>query len=443
MPGAAIFFARDFLSREMPLLASSLGERPRVYIVLRADEAAAVRSLDPGGEVFQVGDVVPTGGAAGREPLPEDGAAIARDRTLRFAPAAEIDAVRQQLAATVDAVLARHPAPAFYFDEPVSGYANEVFSRRFQDAGALALHFQTSWVPGRLFFVSDSGQDEPVRLDLYDDGQQLAARHVADRAAGQALPHYVLSYGKVHRRLRDLVVTLGKAGYRRVARRRASYVDRDAAAHLTHARALAGSLTGRYDAAAPRASAAGRMVVFPLHYEPESLLNYFSTWYRQEEIAARLLDSLPHDWRLVLKEHPSQPGALQTSKWRDLRRAERVAILPGSYPASALMPHRPVVVSLGSTFALEAALAGCVVGVLGAVHFRDAPGIHRLDNPQDWPSLLHHQPIAPAALIEWYGAFLDRYTFGGNLMRGNTWFDDPAALIASLERAAAARQGLA
>lgn len=430
--GAAIFFARDFLATEFPRLAQALGNRARVYIVMNVGEAQAVRAGDPAGTVFVVGRA-PAGAAP-----PDDADAVSRDRSLRFSAPDEIAAVRRTIADVCEAVLALHPAPAFYFDEPVSGYANEVFNQRFAAVGALCLHFQSTWIPGYMFFVSDIGQEQPVPLGLVSNGRELIDRHIADRALGKGLPHYVLGYGKISRRVRDLAVTSAKRVYRAAARREGSYIDRDPEAHRFHAEALRHSLTGRYSPDPVNAANGddARLVVFPLHYEPESLLTYFSPFYRQEEIAARLLDSLPPGWRLVLKEHPSQPGALQLPKWRDVRRAGRVIVLPGNYPASRLLVRKPVVVSLGSTFVLEAALAGCPTGVLGTVHFRGAPGVTPLERPEDWPRLVGLPSASPDAIAAWYAEFLDTHAFAGNFMRDKTWIDDPAALAAALERAA-------
>ena len=429
--GAAIFFARDFLATEFPRFARALGDRSRVYIVMNEAEAATASAGDPGGEVVIVGRA-PTSNAA-----IDDGDALARDRTLRFAAPAEIAEVRRAIADVCEFVLTRHPRPAFYFDEPVSGYANEVFNHRFRAAGALGLHFQSTWVPGYMFFVSDMGQELPVPLGLVNTGKKLIDDHLEQRAAGGALPHYVLSYGKISRRMRDIALTSAKGLYRKFRRRGANYIDRDIEAHRFHASALRKSITGRYSSdPVDEAIDQANLIIFPLHYEPESLLTYFSSLYRQEEIAARLLDSLPADWRLVLKEHPSQPGALQLPKWRDLTRAKRVITLPGAYPASRLLARKPTVVSLGSTFALEAALAGCPTGVLGTVHFRDAPGVTRLHRPEDWPLLAERPTAKPNEIAAWYAEFLDKYAFAGNFMRGKTWIDQPELLGAAIARAA-------
>ena len=136
----------------------------------------------------------------------------------------------------------------------------------------------------------------------------------------------------------------------------------------------------------------------------------------------------------MLKEHPSQPGALHLPKWAELRQAERVVCLRGDYRISDLLEQRPVVVSIGSTFALEAALAGCPVGMLGGAHFQHAPGIIRLRKPTDWLSLLDTPVGSAESITEWYGTFLDRYCFRGTIMRNRTDVPDLAAAVAALPR---------
>lgn len=434
-PGAAIFFARDFLAVEFSGLADQLADRPRVYIVMNEAEASSIRARDPAGEIWTIGHA-PVGTMA-----IDDGGAVSRDRTLRFLSLEEIATVRRSVADVCEAILRTHPQPSFYFDEPVSGYANEVFNRRFSAAGALCLHFQSCWIPGYLFFVHDVAQGDPIALNVVTDGREVVERHIAQRAAGKGLPHYLLSYGSVINRTRDAATASLKAGYRWLFRRGGSYIDRDTEAHRFHAQSLRASLAASY--ASPEWIDANvdlsKCLVYPLHYEPESMLTHFCSYYRQEDIAARLLDSLPPDWTLILKEHPSQPGALHLPKWRDLIRAQRVMPLRGDYPGRHLFAKRPIVMSLGSTFALESAFSGCVTGVLGDVHFAEAPGVTKLDRPEDWVRLRDAKPGAPGEFADWYGKFVDRYCFEGNLMRGKTWFKDFPRVIAALDQERNAR----
>lgn len=425
-PPAVVFFARDFLALEFARLARDFAAFARIYIVASEAERATITGLDPDGTVMRLGDPRYQGSPA---PLDSE---INRDRFLRFMPADEIGAIMRTVAGIADTILAGHEV-AYYLDEPVSGYPNAEFNRRFREAGATALHFQTSWIPGYSFFAADAAQAEPIALDLLKGGRDVVRDHVAARRAGRGRPLYVIGYGRISKRLTDIATTIGKMAYRRTMRRNAAYIDRDISSHRQHVRSLTRSLAGRRYGDDPVAKG-GRYVVFPLHYEPESVLAYFSRYQRQEEIAAQLLDTLPADWKLILKEHPSQPGSLRLPKWADLRQADRVVALPGAYAASNLLAMRPVVVSIGSTFALEAGLAGCPVGLLGDVHFAGAPGIEHLDDPRDWHRLIDRPGASEDAVLDWYGRFVDTYCFRGNIMRGQTHFEDMPGIVAALER---------
>jgi hypothetical protein len=429
MRDAIVFLARDFLSVEFPRMSAHFADLARVYIVVSEAEARAVRAGDPAGEVVRIGSFDADPGS-----LEDMAAAVNMDRFLRYLDGDEVIVVLRTIAGVCEHILSRYRV-LYYMDEPVSGYANDAFNRAFSSAGALCMHFQTSWLPGFAFFVSDKAQDAPLRLDLLSGGAELVREHVRRRQAGLGRPLYVLGYGKLRKRVADLATTAGKIAYRKLFRRNALYIDRDASAHRFHVRCLWHSLGGRYSPD-PARQPPRKYVIFPLHYEPESLLNYFSPYSRQEEIAAQILDTLPPDYTLVLKEHPSQPGALHLPKWAEVRQAKRVVCLRGDYRIADLLVQRPVVVSIGSTFALEAALAGCPVGMLGGAHFQHAPGITRLLKPTDWLSLIDAPTGSAEAIIEWYGAFQDRYCFRGTIMRDRTDMPDLAAAITALRAAA-------
>lgn len=410
---AIVFFARDFLAVEFARIGESFSSFQRVFITINEAEAAQVRAASPGAHVFSLYPLTEA-----RPSSHELDTGFNIDRFLRDLDENEIRAVSASVRRIHTEILSSFRV-RYYMDEPVSGYPNAEFNRCFSASGAICLHFHPAWVPGYFFFTSDPAQRAPVPLGIMEGGKALAAAHVDLRRAGGGKPLYVLGYGKVRKRVSDWFKTIGKGVYRKLFRRNAPYIDREASEHWMHARALQRSFISRYSPD-PAQNAMSKYVIFPLHYEPEAVLGYFSAYTRQEEIAAQLLDALPLGYKLILKEHPSQPGALHTAKWAALRRSPRTVFLRGDYAVGPLMALRPIVVSIGSTFALEAAVSGSVVGLLGGVHFEDAPGMYKLDRPGDWLSLIE-KPAAPLdRIVEWYGDFLDRYCFPGSIMRGAT-----------------------
>ncbi len=411
---AIVFFARDFLATEFPKVASMLDGLAHVYITANQREADQVLRHDPCGEVFLLDD-------ADRWPQPQpepDETAFNRDRFLRNYSQRSILNVLRVLQGISQECLGKYKVD-IYVDEPVSGYPNMYFNRVFSASGAKCLHFQTAWVPGYMFFTADAAQAAPVEIGWRADWASIVDAHIDNRRKGLARPTYVIDYGLCRQRIRDALLTAGKGVYRKLIRRNDFYIDMDASAHWLHVNCLVRSFSSARYCPDLVGADGGRYVLFPMHYEPESVLNYFSQFQRQEEIAAKILDTLPINFRLILKEHPSQPGALGLPKWRSLVSSERVIALPGGHDARKLLNLDVVVVSIASTLALESAVAGRPVGVMGQVHFASMPGIKHLDSPEEWLTLLDFQPATLSEIKSWYAEFMTRHCFPGSVMRNN------------------------
>lgn len=415
-PVAVVFYARDFLSVEFPRMGRTLHDYKRVYIVVSAAEKANVLLGDPEGTIFRLGDWPST---AVTRLDPEVACAHNNDRYLRSYGSREIQEIVGAVDALCSAVLAQFDV-RFFLDEPVSGFPNLMFNRRLTAAGAVCLHFQTSWLPSHMFFSSDPAQAVLPRLDLLKGSAQLVHQHIENRLANRAVPLYVLDYRSATSRIKDAGVTLAKAAYRKLFRAGEYYLDRDPSAHLTHCSALLASLRGGYADRAQLENLSGRYVLYPLHYEPEAILNYFSAYSRQQEIAEQILDALPLGYDLILKEHPSQPGALNLRTWQRITKYRRVIKVRGDVNSRSLLRFDIAVVSIGSTLAIEAALGGKPVGVLGEVHFARMPGIRALQSPRDLPQVLEVPRATREQIEKWYGAFMDAHCFEGSIMKGRT-----------------------
>lgn len=412
---AIVFFARDFLATEFPKVAGTLDDHVRVYITANQREANQVLRYDPSGQVFLLDD-------ADRWPQPQpelEDIAFNSDRFLRNYSQESILKILRVLQGISQECIRKYKID-IYVDEPVSGYPNNYFNRVFSASGAKCLHFQTAWVPGYMFFTADTAQSVPVEVRWHADWEVIIDSHIENRRKGLAKPIYVINYGRRRKRIQDVLLTTGKILYRLLARRNSIYIDSDVSAHLWHTKCLLKSLSSNIYSDVLIAKEGERFVVFPLHYEPESVLNYFSKFQRQEEIAAQILDTLPINFRLILKEHPSQPGALCMPKWDSLVRSKRVISVRGEYDSRKLLNLDIIVVSIASTLALESAVVGRPVGVLGAVHFATMPGVKRLESPGEWLRLLNHQPAALTDIKKWYVEFMRCYAFPGSIMKNNT-----------------------
>lgn len=419
---AIVFYARDFLAKEFPKIGEQLDDFERIYIVVRKDEEVLINKFDTKGHVFYLKNNIDV--KANSVTISDFNQGIANaafnnDRYLRYYNQINMQNIVLGVHTLIADLINQFKIIA-YIDEPVSGYPNFSFNESFAKQGALCLHFQPSWLPGFMFFSSDCAQLKIPKLSVIKNGMSLAANHIEQRKNGLGIPLYVINYGGVFARIKDIILMAAKGIYRYTFRKNSYYLDKDASAHFFHCKSLLASFKGGYLSKNDARQLNGKYVLLPLHYEPEAVLNYFSAYTRQLEIAEKILDTLPDDYQLIIKEHPSQPGALNLNKWHELVRSKRVIKVAGSDNARFFLNLNIVVVSIGSTLALEAAIAGRPVGVLGGVHFVNMPGITSLDKPDEWTRLLNKKPAVMPDLIGWYGKFLNDNCFSGNFMKNKS-----------------------
>jgi hypothetical protein len=414
---AIVFYARDFLAKEFSKIGKQLDEFERIYIVVRKDEEDLIKKYDDAGHVFYLkNNIINKTNTINQKII---NVCFNNDRYLRYYSQSDMQSIVRGVHTLIADLINKFKIIA-YIDEPVSGYPNFSFNDAFTKQGALCLHFQPSWLPGYMFFSSDCAQLKTLKLNAIKNGMLLATGHIEQRKSGLGVPLYVINYGGVFARIKDIILAAAKGIYRHVFRKNSYYLDKDTSAHFFHCKSLLASFKGGYLSKNDARQLKGKYVLFPLHYEPEAVLNYFSPYTRQLEIAEKILDTLPDDYQLILKEHPSQPGALNLNKWHDLVRSKRVIKVAGSDNARFFLSLNIVVVSIGSTLALEAAMAGRPVGVLGGVHFANMPGITSLDKPDEWTRLLNEKPATVTDLIDWYGNFLNSNCFSGNFMKNKS-----------------------
>ncbi|PBO85611.1 MAG: hypothetical protein COA77_03270 [Thaumarchaeota archaeon] len=99
-------------------------------------------------------------------------------------------------------------------------------------------------------------------------------------------------------------------------------------------------------------------VYFPLHQEPERVLLIASPFYtNQFETICHLAKSLPINFKLYVKEHPTQSirGWRELSFYKQVLEIPNVVFLHPSVPSEDIMKKSSLVVTVGGTSALEAA----------------------------------------------------------------------------------------
>lgn len=416
---AVLFFARDFLATEFPCLAAAIGHHAAVYVTTTRAEARTVFEGDPSATVFVLQDYIRS--ELANPKVPPTRLDEARLRSDRFVPRLKR---KEQVAVVVGledllADIGKRFNVRIFFDEPVSGYLNDRITEWVRTQGGMPCHFHTAWLPNHIFFTRDNAQREPIPLNLISDGETRVLNHIENRKQGSGRPLYVLDFTRRTKRWSTAAKVWAKGLYR-LLRRDAFYMNRDPWPHFFNAKCLLNAATGTYAAPRELEADAKRIVVMPLHYEPEAVLGYLWDGGDQVNLAVRLLEQLPSDRILVVKEHPSQPGALTQSKWRNILKNPQVRAMRGADSLETLLASSAILFSIGSTAVLEAVRLKAPAFVVGHPHFAGAPGVTHVPDFATGPIPPAAAPADEAALIEWYGAFLNLYCVEGRFMRGNT-----------------------
>lgn len=125
-----------------------------------------------------------------------------------------------------------------------------------------------------------------------------------------------------------------------------------------------------------------KLFFYPLHFEPEATLLYFSPKYSEQISTIQdILKYLPTDHILVVKEHPQQPGKLLNKDFFDLkRRNSNLIFINASQDSHKLIKLSHAIITISGTVGWEAAVNKKPVFVLGDVFYDTLQGVTKLDD---------------------------------------------------------------
>lgn len=401
---AVVFYARDFLSKAFPDILLDMNRIERIFITINSKETKRVKARAPSSTVLELGHVYCSLDTSENY---EYGANPNRDRFLRDVPRGTINKVNEACAQIVRSISDKFEV-IYYVDEPVSGFINEYFNNHFTALGATCCHFQTSWVPGFMFFSKDRAQGELVQIDVVGEMHDLVRDHVERRSLNQGKPRYVLDYNGVWGKITAVGYNYLVCVYKYVFRRRSFYLDANFSPNLYHARCVRAHFFTKYKQRSNLDSSVN-FIFYPLHYEPECILGYYSDYLRQVDIVNELIDHLPANYEIILKEHPSQPGALGTEQWKQIRKNARVNIISGLDDFRNFTDLKLKVVTLGSSLGLDALVYGIPVYSIGRVHYESAPGVKSIMHASDVYSTEVSSSPNVQDLVAWYAQFMKKY----------------------------------
>jgi hypothetical protein len=124
-----------------------------------------------------------------------------------------------------------------------------------------------------------------------------------------------------------------------------------------------------------------KIIVFPLHYEPEASLSVRGLFYsNQLSLIENISKSLPVDSCLFVKEHPQMVGRRARSFYKKMMCIPNIQLVPFQKTSRELIDESSLVITISGTTGIEAALLGKPTLMLGTTFYNDSlPGVYGFD----------------------------------------------------------------
>ena len=191
--------------------------------------------------------------------------------------------------------------------------------------------------------------------------------------------------------------------------------------------------------------ASEKFVYFPLGLDEERNLLISTPFYtNQMETIRHIAKSLPIDYKLYVKEHPS----MSIRDWRPIPEYKELMCIPNvrlfhpSMETSQFYENCSLVISTGGTSGFEAAFYQKPSIVFGDVNYSILSSVHKINSVQELPEAIRlslTKKVSPEELdrflilleqnsvdFDWYGFITkihDYFYYGGNLVDVEITFD--------------------
>jgi hypothetical protein len=144
-----------------------------------------------------------------------------------------------------------------------------------------------------------------------------------------------------------------------------------------------------------------KVVFWPLAMAPESALCYLnadSSFSDYRDLIGKVVDALPDNMLLVIKEHPSAIGYRAVEQYSKLLSKKNIIMCnPGESTGRLISIVDAVLVNTSSTTGLEAVAVGKPVLALGSCHYNVTgvvDEINKLINVDSWPDVIRTQELS-------------------------------------------------
>jgi hypothetical protein len=124
-------------------------------------------------------------------------------------------------------------------------------------------------------------------------------------------------------------------------------------------------------------------ILYLMHLQPEASTSSQSPrWIDQERIIEQVAVNAPHGIHIVVKENPQCYGWRGERYFGPLAAFENVHLIHPLVPTETLLRRANALLTITGSAGMESILLGTRVAVLGRPFYADAPGVRKLDLPE-------------------------------------------------------------
>ncbi|NQV77322.1 MAG: hypothetical protein HQ490_03090 [Lutibacter sp.] len=134
-----------------------------------------------------------------------------------------------------------------------------------------------------------------------------------------------------------------------------------------------------------------KFIYFPLHQEPERVLLIASPFYtNQIETIRHIAKSLPPEYKLFVKEHPTQTirGWREISFYKQIMKIPNVELLHPSVSSELMMKKCSLAITVGGSVGLESAFYQKPSIIFADMGYGVLPSVHRIKSITDLPDAI-------------------------------------------------------
>jgi len=144
-----------------------------------------------------------------------------------------------------------------------------------------------------------------------------------------------------------------------------------------------------------------KYIYYPLHYTEDAQIRVkYPEAYNQYELIRNILKTLPSEYKLIVKEHPSYIGRYSLRELYSLSKHPKIVIVNPKISSKEIFPFSEYTLSINSTVGYEALFFKNIVFVLGEAFYKNLPGVIKINSEKELFTIINNDLLIKKKIEE-------------------------------------------